>query len=342
MRDEKQSTPATFWQRTTSWLRRLFGREVAPGRFESHAKFSWHGWLAGNPLVWPRREYLVYVPRGFSRLKHPPLLVLCHACKQKPEEIVEATRMTAFADREGWVILLPRQKESANAWQCWNWFDARTVEGKGEAAIVSAQIEDVVQRYGIEPRRVLVSGMSAGGALAAVVGIRHAGSVRGVIVHSGLACGAASSPMTALGVMKRGPDADVERIAFDARRDAADGALPIPLLVIHGDLDDVVAPRNAIALVRQYLRMNGHPAIDSPIASQSSLPAADAQSRALIDGRTMTTHDWRIDSRVVVRLITIDGLGHAWSGGDEKFPYIDGHAPDASALIAEFARDALP
>jgi poly(3-hydroxybutyrate) depolymerase len=95
-------------------------------------------------------------------------------------------------------------------------------------------------------------------------------------------------------------------------------------------------------LVRQYLRMNGHPAIDSPIASQSSLPVADAQSRALIDGRTMTTHDWRIGSRVVVRLITIDGLGHAWSGGDEKFPYNDGHAPDASALIAEFARDALP
>jgi poly(hydroxyalkanoate) depolymerase family esterase len=338
MRDEKQTSP---WQRFKSWLARLFRREVAPGRFESDAKFSWHGWLAGNPIVWPRREYLVYVPRGHSRLRHAPLLVLCHACKQTPEEIVEATRMTALADREGWAILLPRQKESANPWHCWNWFDTRTAEGKGEAAIVAAQIEEVIGRYRIDPQRVLIAGMSAGGALAAIMGIRHTSSVRGVVVHSGLACGAASSPMTALGVMKRGPDADVERIAVDARRNARDGELPIPLLIIHGDLDDIVAPRNAIALVRQYLRLNGHPAIDSPIASQSVLPTADAQSRALIDGRTMTTHDWRISSRVVVRLITIDALGHAWSGGDAKLPYNDARAPDASELIAAFAREAL-
>src|SRR5438067_13362874 len=143
----------SLWQRTKSLIARLLRREVAPGHFESDAKFSWHGWLAGMPLVWPRREYLVYVPRGWSRWKRAPLLVLCHACKQTPEEIAEATRMTALADQHGWLILLPRQKESANPWHCWNWFDARTAEGKGEAAIVAAQIDEVVDDYRADARR---------------------------------------------------------------------------------------------------------------------------------------------------------------------------------------------
>jgi poly(hydroxyalkanoate) depolymerase family esterase len=337
---ENKMSPS-LWQRAKSWLARLFRREVAPGRFESGAKFSCHGWLAAMPFVWPRREYLVYIPRGWSRWKRAPLLVLCHACKQTPEEITEATRMTALADREGWLILLPRQKESANPWHCWNWFDLRTAEGKGEAAIVSVQVESVVSRYNVDSRRVFVAGMSAGGALAAVLGIRHAGLVRGAIVHSGLACGAAASPLTALGVMKRGPDADIRQIAMDARKRAHDDALPVPLLAIHGDVDDVVAPRNAIALVRQYLRFNGHPSIDAPIASEFSLPPADVETRAVVDGRTMTTRDWHVASKLVVRLVTVAGLGHAWSGGDAKFPYNDPQGPDASALIAAFALEAL-
>ena len=335
----------SLWQRTKSWIARLLRREVAPGHFESHAKFALHGWLAGMPFVWPRREYLVYVPRGWSRWKRAPLLVLCHACKQTPEEIAEATRMTALADQQGWLILLPRQKESANPWHCWNWFDLRTAEGNGEAAIVAAQIETVVRHYRVDARRVLVAGMSAGGALAAVLGIRHAGLVHAAIVHSGLACGAAASPMTALGVMKRGPDTDVERIASDARRTASTEhaeALRVPLLALHGDDDDIVAPRNAIALVRQYLRLNGYPVIESPIVSGAVLPTADAESRETgVDGRTTTTRDWRVGEKLVARLVTVTGLGHAWSGGDSKFPYNDAHAPDATTLIGTFARDAL-
>ena len=338
-------TPS-LWQRTKSWIARLFRREVAPGRFESDAKFAWHGWLAGMPLVWPRREYLVYIPRGWSRWKRAPLLVLCHACKQTPEEIVEATRMTALADRQGWLILLPRQKKSANPWHCWNWFDLRTAEGNGEAAIVAAQIETVVREYRADAKRVLVAGMSAGGALAAVLGIRRADLVQAAIVHSGLACGAAASPMTALGVMKRGPDTDVERIGSDARGTATTEhaeTLRVPLLALHGDNDDVVAPRNAIALVRQYLRFNGHPAVDSPMVSDAVLPAADAESRETgADGRVVTTRDWRVGGKLVARLVTVSGLGHAWSGGDPNLPYNDAHAPDATALIGTFARDALP
>ncbi len=328
-----------MWQRFKSWIVRFVRRELPAGHFESGAKFSWHGSLSSAPYVWPRREYLLYLPRGWSKWKRTPLLVLCHACKQTPEEFVAATRMTELADREGWLILLPRQKDSANSWRCWNWFDDRTSDGKGEAAIVAAQIDEIAGDYRIDGDRVFVAGLSAGGALAAVIGLRYPDVVRATIVHSGLACGAAATAMTALGVMKRGPDADVEKLAVDAR--AAANPRRAPLLVIHGDDDAIVAPRNAIALVRQYLRFNAHPAMDGSIVSQFALPRADAESHQTDEGRTITIRDWHIDGCLAVRLVTVSGLGHAWSGGDPKYPFNDAKPPDATALIEAFARDAL-
>ncbi|MFO1322559.1 MAG: PHB depolymerase family esterase [Burkholderiales bacterium] len=327
--------------RVRSWFDRFFRRIPAPGRFESGSKFSIHGVVGTAPLVWPSREYLVYVPQGRSAWTRAPLLVLCHGCRQTPEEIAQGTRIAQFADRAGCVVLLPRQKDSANPWRCWNWFERRTMDGLGEAAIVAAQIRSVRRRYRIDRKRVLVAGMSAGGALAAIIGVRFPGLVSAVAVHSGLACGAASSPMTAIGVMQRGPERDVEAIAGTARAQSAIGELRVPLLAVHGDDDPVVAPRNAIALVRQYLRLNGHPSV-ATAADALTLPSADTQRDvALPDGRTAIVREWRRDGRLVARHVAIAGLGHAWSGGDAALPYNDAAPPDATALVGDFFADAL-
>src|SRR5215470_11678736 len=209
---------ASRWSRFKGALARLFGRAPpAPGEWTKHAKFSWRGWLAILPWLWPRREYLFYTPAGWSRWRRAPLLVLCHGCKPTPEELAQGTRIAAHGDREGWLVLMPRQKDAANAWHCWNWFDSATVAGRGETAIVAAMIRSVRRWRRADPARIVAAGMSAGGALAAVLGLRDAGVVRAVAVHSGIACGAAASPFTAIGVLQRGPETDVEAIAAAAR-----------------------------------------------------------------------------------------------------------------------------
>ena len=311
---------------------------LALGRWESGADLGLRRVLQDAPHR--RREFIVYVPAGWAREIKAPLIVLCHGCNQTPEEFAQGTRITELADRNGWLVLMPRQAQWANPLRCWNWFGPLTMRGGGEAAIVAAMVRVVRRRYRADQRRVVAVGISAGGALAAVLGMYFPRYVRAVVAHSGVACGAATSAMAAGDVMRRGPQTDVEAIGTQAR---AGAVLPVPLLAIHGAIDNVIAPVNTIALVRQYLRFNGHPAASAERDSPTVLPRADSErTERTADDREVTTREWRIDDRLIVRYVAVAGLGHAWSGGDEALPFNDARAPDASTLVSEFLRDAAP
>jgi poly(hydroxyalkanoate) depolymerase family esterase len=330
-----------LWSRAKALFGKLFRRAPPePGRFESGTGSSLRGSLASAPWILPRREYLVYVPRGHAKWREVPLVVLLHGCRQTPEEIAAATRISALADDLGCLVLLPRQNPRSNAWGCWNWFDKATAHGWGETAIVAAQIHAVQREYRIHRERVFVAGMSSGGALASALGVLRPELVAGVFVHSGVACGAASSAIAALRVLKGGADTDIKAIARNIRTHAAPNALPVPLVAIHGGGDGAVAPVNAAQLVRQYLALNGHPAADA--GADDALPPPDASAAATTpEARVVTTSEWRVAGRLVAQHVLVDKLGHAWSGGDGQYPYNDPHAPDATALLAAFVRHAV-
>jgi poly(3-hydroxybutyrate) depolymerase len=103
--------------------------------------------------------------------------------------------------------------------------------------------------------------------------------------------------------------------------------------------DDVVAPINAVALVDQYLRLNGHAAGQRGYRPAASLPPADATSReaARDERHGVRIDDWIVAGRVVVRHVAVEGLGHAWSGGDAGYAFADPRGPDALQLLARFA-----
>ncbi len=330
--------PIKLWTRVREWFSRLFRRKPPePGRFELDSKSSFRGFLASAPWIWPGREYLVYVPKGHSNWRRVALLVLIHGCRQTPEEIAAVTRITALADDIGCLVLLPRQNPRANVWGCWNWFDQATSRGWGETAIVAAQIRAVRRKYRIDRKRVFVAGLSSGGGLASTLGVRRPTLVAGAFVHSGVACEAAASPLTALAVLKFGADTDVAGIAAAAREKAHPDVLPVPLVAIQGARDDVVAPVNAAQLVRQYLALDGHPAAATGAAAD--LPPPDrVEEMTTAENRVVTTSEWRVAGRLVARHVLVSELGHAWSGGDDRYPYSDAHAPDATALLGAFVR----
>jgi poly(hydroxyalkanoate) depolymerase family esterase len=338
--DSKPSRLGRIWSRTRDFFARLFRRRAPePGRFETASRSSLRGMVMTAPWIWPSREYTVYVPRGHSRWRRAPLVVLIHGCRQTADEIANVTRICELADEMNWLVLLPHQNPRANAWGCWNWFDRATAAGHGETAILLAQMRAARRRYRIHPRRVYVAGLSSGAALATVLGVRKPAMIAGVIAHSGIACGAASSPLAALDVLKKGADTNFVQIARDARADSDPRSLPVPLLVVQGGGDDVVRPVNAAQLVRQYLALNGHPAADD--GDLGELPPADHRDVASADARSVTTSEWRVGGRLVARHILVDGLGHAWSGGDDRYGYGDPRPPDATALLGAFVRESL-
>jgi len=328
-----------LWSRVKALFSRLLGkRPPEPGRFETDSQSSLRGWLAGSPWIWPHRDYLLYLPQGYKDLPAAPLLVLIHGCRQTPEEIAAATRITTLADALGCFVLLPRQNTRANAWGCWNLFDTATASGWGETAIVAAQIDAVHRKYRIDNRRIYVAGMSAGGGLASALALRRPETFAGAFVHSGIACGVASGAQAAFDVLKRGAtDGGFKEIARETRARSKAASLPVALVVIQGSDDSVVAPINASQLVRQFLVLNGHPAAET--GADSELPPPDRSEVTLVsDARTVTTSEWLIDGRLVARHVLVAGLGHAWSGGDDSHPYNDSRPPDATALLAAFVR----
>jgi poly(hydroxyalkanoate) depolymerase family esterase len=319
-----------------SALGRWLGLPSRQGRWIAGSAWSARGILATAPLVVPRRGYLLYVPRGYARWRRLPLIVLCHGCRQTPETFARGTGIAAAADAHRWLILMPSQRANANAWSCWNWFDSATVAGKGEAAIAAAMTRKVSRRYRVDATRVIAAGMSAGGALAAILAVRYPQLFRGAVVHSGIACGAAASPLTATSVMARGPDTDVAAIGRAAYR----AGLRVPLLAIQGMADDVVAPRNATALVRQCLAFDGVEVGGVAVGAALPAPANDRQQD--LAGHAVRVRDWNDDRGLVARLVEIDGLGHAWSGGDASLPYNDATSPDAIGMIRQWLGDIAP
>ncbi|MCE7877280.1 MAG: hypothetical protein DYH14_08115, partial [Betaproteobacteria bacterium PRO3] len=171
-----------LWPRIKQTLARWFGGGApAPGHYVGGAAFAWRGWLASSPWVWPRRKWRMYVPAGASRFRAMPLVVLLHGCRQSPEDIAKGTRIEALADKLCAYVLMPRQHERANPYRCWNWFDPATIAGRGEAAIVLAAMRKAMRWRSLDASRTAAIGMSAGAALATILGVRHADRVRAVV-----------------------------------------------------------------------------------------------------------------------------------------------------------------
>jgi poly(hydroxyalkanoate) depolymerase family esterase len=323
----------TLKQKIIALSRRFLRRRAppAPGRFSLSRKSSLHGFISLAPAP-PWREYLLYLPRNFDALERPALVVWIHGCRQDPEAFAAGTRIARFADERGFVVLLPRQSRMANSEYCWNWFDRRTANGAGEAAIVAAQATEVLEKFRVDQRRVYVAGLSSGGTLAATLALRAPSLFAAAAIHSAVPCGSAFDAHDAARVMAKGPSGGTDAAAVEARAKSA-GKARVPALVIHGAVDDTVVPVNAAFLVRQFLLLNGIAPEELPPGA--ALPPAQIRP---FQPRVSDYHrsEYYAGRRLAAQLVAIPGLGHAWSGGDPAYPFFDPRHLDATELICDF------
>lgn len=263
------------------------------------------------------RDYKLFIPPGGIG-KPLPLIVMLHGCTQNPDDFALGTGMNDAALAQGFFVLYPAQTQNANASRCWNWFmRSHQQRDLGEPALLANMTCDVMAKYNVDRQRVYVSGLSAGGAMAAILGDAYPDLFAAVGVHSGLATGSAKDVQSAFGVMNSGVSAGSSR---SGGADEADRRTP-PTIVFHGDQDTTVNPANGARV--------------AAVSAAESTPETErGQSE---NGRNFTRNIYRNSSaQASTEHWVVHGAGHAWSGGSARGSFTDARGPSATKEMLRF------
>jgi poly(hydroxyalkanoate) depolymerase family esterase len=271
------------------------------------------------------RNYKLYIPRR-PQTGRRALLVMLHGGTQDADDFAAGTRMNALAEEHGFIVAYPSQSKAANASLCWNWFTPENqMRGRGEPAIIAGITSEIVADYDVDPARVFVAGLSAGGAMAAVMGATYPDLYAAVGIHSGLPYRSAADLPSAFAAMRG--DAGPRGRRSRKSRGAADHSPRIRTIIFHGDADNIVHPSNAENMIE------AERADESVERAEARHPAIRAHTRTVTRDKT---------GAVVVEHWLVHGSGHAWSGGSPDGTYTDPHGPDASQEMLRFFFEERP
>lgn len=254
------------------------------------------------------RMYRLYVPScGQSELRG--MVMMLHGCTQSAADFATGTAMNAQAEAHNFLVAYPEQTSAHNPNLCWNWFEPQhqTATG-GEPAILADLAQTLGTEFALPEQATFAAGLSAGGAMAALLGSLRSDVFAAVGVHSGLAPLAARDMMSAFAAMQG--------------RGAGGGrALTCPAIILHGLADNTVAPVNASSLAGTIT-----------LAERSSF-SKDGRKVQLTKGETADGN--------AIELWLLEGAGHTWSGGSPAGSHTDAAGPDASAEMIRFFNEQI-
>jgi poly(hydroxyalkanoate) depolymerase family esterase len=264
------------------------------------------------------RAYKLFIPSRYQG-QQLPLVVMLHGCTQSPDDFAAGTRMNFIAEEQTCFVVYPAQRREANQAKCWNWFrTADQQRGRGEPSLIAGITRQIMRDYSVDPKRVYVGGLSAGGAAAAIMGATYPDLYAAIGIHSGLACRTASDLPSAFAVMRQGGSA----ASSGSGVILSDGPT-VPTIVFHGDRDITVHPSNGDQILEQSTRTTR----TEKKVHRGRVPGGHAYTRMIhtdASGREIFEH-W-----------TIHGAGHAWSGGSPSGSYTDPRGPDATREMLRF------
>jgi poly(hydroxyalkanoate) depolymerase family esterase len=268
-------------------------------------------------------QYKLFIPSNYTGARLP-LIVMLHGGGQDADDFALGTGMNELAEKFHCLVAYPEQSPGANYGKCWNWFEeAHHQRGRGEPALIAGVTQKILAEYAVDETRVCVAGLSAGGAMAVILGRTYPDLFTAVGCHSGLAHGSATDSYGAMLAMRDGADMG----ALAEARPAAS----VPIIVFHGDMDSTVHLRNSVGVVQQ--------SIDSYAAQirhdRDQIALSKETGETTGRGFTRNVHRGKA-GEIVAEQWTVHGTGHAWSGGSRRGSYTDTNGPDASEEMLRF------
>jgi poly(hydroxyalkanoate) depolymerase family esterase len=259
----------------------------------------------------------------------PALVVVLHGCTQTAAGYDHGSGWSALADRYGFVLVYPEQRDANNPKRCFNWFQTGDIQREqGEAASIRHMVEKAAKDYSTDPRRVFVTGLSAGGAMTSTMLATYPDVFAAGAIIAGLPYKSATTVAEAFEAMFQGRSHSAKEWG-DLVRGASAHKGPWPRVSIwHGSADQTVKPMNAGEIVKQWTNVHG---------------LAQAHSRSdTVDGYSRRT--WTNGAgEPVIEEYTITGLAHGTplaTGGENGYgvagPFLLEAGISSSYRIAEF------
>lgn len=330
-RPKRKRTPSS---RTAKKAQRPAARRPAPPK--ASAVPGGGRWISAR-FTGPTgtRAYKVYIPVGLRKTTKVPLVVALHGCTQNADDFAAGTRLNELADRQRFLVAYPEQGVTHNGQRCWNWFRPQhQFRAQGEPAILAGIVRRVTletTRWRIDPTRVYVLGISAGGAMSVVLAATYPELFAAVGVHSAPPYRSAASPAGALAAMHgRAVAPPIEATVLEA--------MP-PMIIFQGTMDGTVSSSNGRRVADQWLAYHQHGVSrtgSAPVGKPRVTTSAAPRPTTARSRRGYTVSRWSAGGLKVLELWTVQGLGHAWSGGSPAGSYTDGRGPRATTEMWKF------
>jgi len=278
-----------------------YGRSLAPAVDSPLVEIAEFG---SNPGA---LKMFAFVPEQLPR--GAGLVVVLHGCGQTAAGYDLGAGWSTLARHYGFALLMPEQQVSNNGNTCFNWFVPEdTARGQGEACSIRQMIARMVTDQKLDPRRVYITGLSAGGAMTSVMLATYPEVFAAGAIIAGLPFGIATNLREALNGMMQSPSRSAPELG-DLVRGATKHKGPWPKVSVwHGSADRTVNPANADEIVKQWLDVHG-------------LPPAP-MSATEVDGYPREVW-WNGDGETVVESYTITNMAHGTPLGtadnDERY-----------------------
>jgi poly(hydroxyalkanoate) depolymerase family esterase len=279
------------------------------------------------------RSYKLYIPSGY-RAQPAPLIVMLHGCTQDPDDFAAGTRMNQFAEAHQCLVLYPAQAQAANSSKCWNWFkESDQRRDRGEPSIIAGITRQIMSSYRVDPPRVYIAGLSAGGAMAMNMGVTYPELYAAIGVHSGLPYAIAHDLPSAFAAMCQGSSTNC-RMGISGVRALAGGERNVATIVFHGDRDTTVHPCNSEQVIAHSRAVSGNGNADTKAGAGSRVSVLRGQVEK---GHAYTrTIYHEAAGQPTVEHWLVHGAGHAWSGGSSSGSFTDPKGPDATHEMIRF------